>query len=125
MTILPNDVLLDFLLSKTKSPATGSRPNSYREKENNTKCKLYANNVFLQLNYKLHNYKEIIIKGKTRRSQRHIRVKTHKFLQVSKQVVTSVFTSCQRIVFALLVQVCHDKLATSCQQLVTSLLQVW
>ena len=30
-------------------------------------------------------------------------VKTHKLLQVCKQVVTSLFTSCQQIVFALLV----------------------
>ena len=31
------------------------------------------------------------------------RVKTHKLLQVCKQVVTSLFTSCQQVVFALLV----------------------
>ena len=30
-------------------------------------------------------------------------VKTHKLLQVCKQVVTSLFTSCQQVVFALLV----------------------
>ena len=31
------------------------------------------------------------------------RVKTHKLLQVCKQVVTSLFTSCQQVLFALLV----------------------
>ena len=31
------------------------------------------------------------------------RVKPHKLLQVCKQVVTSLFTSCQQVVFALLV----------------------
>ena len=31
------------------------------------------------------------------------RVKTHKLLQVCKQAVTSLFTSCQQVVFALLV----------------------
>ena len=31
------------------------------------------------------------------------RVKTHKLLQVCKQVVTSLLTSCQQVVFALLV----------------------
>ena len=31
------------------------------------------------------------------------RVKTHKLLQVCKQVVTILFTSCQQVVFALLV----------------------
>ena len=31
------------------------------------------------------------------------RVKTHKLLQVCKQVVTNLFTSCQQVVFALLV----------------------
>ena len=31
------------------------------------------------------------------------RIKTHKLLQVCKQVVTSLFTSCQQVVFALLV----------------------
>jgi hypothetical protein len=30
-------------------------------------------------------------------------VKTHKFLQVCKQVVTNLFTSCQQVVFTLLV----------------------
>ena len=30
-------------------------------------------------------------------------VKTHKLLQVCQQVVTSLFTSCQQVVFALLV----------------------
>ena len=33
----------------------------------------------------------------------YTRVKTHKLLQVCKQVVTSLFTSCQQVVFALLV----------------------
>ena len=33
----------------------------------------------------------------------HTRVKTHKLLQVCKQVVTSLFTSCQQVVFARLV----------------------
>ena len=33
----------------------------------------------------------------------YTRVKTHKLLQVCKQVVTSLFTSCQQDVFALLV----------------------
>ena len=32
----------------------------------------------------------------------YTRVKTHKLLQVCKQVVTSLFTSCQQVVFALL-----------------------
>ena len=32
-----------------------------------------------------------------------IRVKTHKLLQVCKQIVTNLFTSCQQVVFALLV----------------------
>ena len=31
------------------------------------------------------------------------RIKTHKLLRVCKQVVTSLFTSCQQVVFALLV----------------------
>ena len=34
---------------------------------------------------------------------RSTRVKTHKLLQVCKQVVTNLFTSCQQVVFALLV----------------------
>ena len=33
----------------------------------------------------------------------HTRVKTDKLLQVCKQVVTSLFTSCQQVVFVLLV----------------------
>ena len=33
------------------------------------------------------------------------RVKTHKLLQVCKQVGTSLFTSCQQVVFALLVPI--------------------
>ena len=37
------------------------------------------------------------------KSHRCTRIKTHKLLQVCKQVVTSLFTSCQQVVFALLV----------------------
>jgi hypothetical protein len=37
-------------------------------------------------------------------------VKTHKLLQVCKQVVTNLFTSCQQVVFALLVPSCCNKL---------------
>jgi hypothetical protein len=44
------------------------------------------------------------------------RVKTHKLLQVCKQVVTSLFTSCQQVVFALLVPSCCNKFVTSCWQ---------
>ena len=40
-------------------------------------------------------------------------VKTHKLLQVCKQVVTGLFTSCQQVVTGLF---------TSCQQVVTSLM---
>ena len=51
------------------------------------------------------------------------RVKTHKLLQVCKQVVTSLFTSCQQVVFAPLVpsllQQVWNKLL---KQLVTSLM---
>ena len=36
-------------------------------------------------------------------STKYTRVKTHKLLQVCKQVVTSLFTSCEQVVFALLV----------------------
>jgi hypothetical protein len=36
-------------------------------------------------------------------------VKMHKLLQVCKQVVTNLFTSCQQVVFALLVPSCCDK----------------
>ena len=54
------------------------------------------------------------------------RVKTHNLLQVCKQVVTSLFTSCQQVVFALLVpsllQVCCNNFGTSRQQLVTTLM---
>ena len=39
----------------------------------------------------------------SKESVRSTRVKTHKLLQVCKQVVTSLFTSCQQVVFALLV----------------------
>jgi hypothetical protein len=41
-------------------------------------------------------------------------VKTHKLLQVCKQVVTNLFTSCQQVVFALLVPSCCNKFETSC-----------
>ena len=37
------------------------------------------------------------------RTPKSTRVKTHKLLQVCKQVVASLFTSCQQVVFALLV----------------------
>jgi hypothetical protein len=43
-------------------------------------------------------------------------------MQVCEQVVTNQFTSCQQVVFALLVPSCCDKFGTSCQQLVTSLM---
>ena len=46
------------------------------------------------------------------------RVKTHKLLRVCKQVVTSLFTSCQQVVNKLcshcLFLVCCDKFGTSC-----------
>jgi hypothetical protein len=41
-------------------------------------------------------------------------VKTHKFLQVCKQVVTNLSTSCQQVVFELLVPSCCNKFETSC-----------
>jgi hypothetical protein len=41
-------------------------------------------------------------------------VKTHKLLQVCKQVVTNLFTSCRQVVFALLVPSCCHKFGTSC-----------
>jgi hypothetical protein len=41
-------------------------------------------------------------------------VKTNKLLQVCKQVVTNLFTSCQQVVFALLVLSCCNKFGTSC-----------
>ena len=48
-------------------------------------------------------------------------VKTHKLLQVCKQVVTSQFTSCPQVVFALLVpsllQQDWNKLLTACNKL--------
>ena len=53
---------------------------------------------------------------------KYTRVKTHKLLQVCKQVVTSLFASCQQVVFALLVPSCCNKFGTSCEQLVTSLM---
>jgi hypothetical protein len=49
--------------------------------------------------------------------------KTHKLLQVCKQVVTNLFTSCQQVVFALLVPSCCNKFGTSCQQ--CNLWQPW
>ena len=49
------------------------------------------------------------------------RVKTHKLLQVCKQVVTSLFTRCQQVVFALfvpsLLQQIWNKLLTTCNKL--------
>jgi hypothetical protein len=39
-------------------------------------------------------------------------VKTHKLLQICKQVVTNLFTSCQQVVFALLVPSCCNKFGT-------------
>jgi hypothetical protein len=48
-------------------------------------------------------------------------VKTHKLLQVCKQVVTDLFTSCQQVVFALLVPSCW----TSLEQAVNNLEQAW
>ena len=51
------------------------------------------------------------------KNKRYItRVKTHKLLRVCKQVVTSLFTSCQQVVFALLQQV-WNKLLTTCNKL--------
>ena len=44
-------------------------------------------------------------------------VKTHKLLQVRKQVVTSLFTSCSQVVFALLV----PSIVTSLEQAVNNL----
>jgi hypothetical protein len=41
-------------------------------------------------------------------------VKTHKLLQVCKQVVTNLFTSCRQVVFALLLPSCCNKFWTSC-----------
>jgi hypothetical protein len=40
-------------------------------------------------------------------------VKTHKLLQVYKQVVTNMFTSCRQVVFALLVPSCCNKFGIS------------
>ena len=40
-------------------------------------------------------------------------VKTHKLLQVCKQVVTHLFTSCRQVVVALLVPSCCNKFGTS------------
>jgi hypothetical protein len=39
-------------------------------------------------------------------------VKTHSLLQICKQVVTNLFTSCQQVVFALLVPSCCNKFGT-------------
>jgi hypothetical protein len=52
----------------------------------------------------------------------HTHVKTHKLLQVCKQVVTNLFTSCQQVVFALLncskmLQQVWNKLLTACNKL--------
>jgi hypothetical protein len=43
--------------------------------------------------------------------------KAHKLLQVCKQVVTNLFTSCWQVVFALLVPSCCNKLLTTCKTL--------
>ena len=67
---------------------------------------------------------------------KYTQVKTHKLLQVCKQVVTNLFTSCQQVVFALLVprllEQVWNKLLTTCKKLdgiirlVTNLFwQVW
>jgi hypothetical protein len=37
----------------------------------------------------------------------HTHVKTHKLLQVCKQVLTNLFTSCRQVVFTLLVPSCN------------------
>ena len=49
-------------------------------------------------------------------SSTYIHVKTRKFLQVCMQVVTNLFTSCQQVVFALLVPtvVCCNKFGQVC-----------
>jgi hypothetical protein len=47
-------------------------------------------------------------------NEKTIHVKTHKLLQVCKQVVTNLFTSCQQVVFALLVPSCCNKFGTGC-----------
>jgi hypothetical protein len=53
----------------------------------------------------------------------HTRVKTHKLLQICKQIVTNLFTSCRQVVFALLVpsQCCKacNKFGTSRYSLTT------
>jgi hypothetical protein len=61
-------------------------------------------------------------KSKSEISGKPTRVKTHKLLQVCKQVVTNLFTSCQQVVFALLVPSCCNKFGTTCSQPVTSLM---
>jgi hypothetical protein len=38
-----------------------------------------------------------------------VHIKMHKLLQVCKQVVTNLFTSCRQVVFALLVPSCCNK----------------
>jgi hypothetical protein len=62
----------------------------------------------------------VSFKCKANRSCTH--VKTHKLLQVCKQVVTNLFTCCGQVVFALLVPSCCNKFGTSCYQHVTSLM---
>ena len=41
-------------------------------------------------------------------------IKMHKLLQVCKQLVANLFTSCRQVVFALLVPSCRNKFETSC-----------
>jgi hypothetical protein len=53
-----------------------------------------------------------------------IHVKTHKLLQICKQVVTRFLSSRYQDVFALLVPSCCDKSRTSCYHLVTRLMMV-
>ena len=51
---------------------------------------------------------------------RDTHVKTHKLLQVWKQVVTNLFTSCRQVVFALLVSNCCNKFGTGLSLLALS-----
>ena len=53
-------------------------------------------------------------KSNTYRLLIHTHVKTHKLLQVCKQVITNLFPSCRQVVFALLVPSCCSKFGTSC-----------
>jgi hypothetical protein len=66
-------------------------------------CRL--RNVSKNKNFEFsHNLKWYII--------RITHVKTHKLLQVCKQVVTNLFTSCRQVGFALLVPSCCNKFGT-------------